>query len=723
MVTGVDIVGELHDLAGWHGLPGAIEFTLDRLPGSLTADVGYDLAVRFGLLAGDLAAVLEAGVSPGDPAQVDLSRAPGGDGVSSAPDGADDERARKGEGDDGVVASAMVVAALRPVIHPWMVVGPEAVWHAVDCLDTVGPRLHRILRALPLNDSAVEGVCRAVAEARAAFVALARALQTDGAEVRRLTRRPSAARALRPFTDRLTSADVACRDTLLTAAHLVPSVADLLRDTPWAQPSVPLDRAALAALSPEELASALARQPDFLAHVTDPRRADSDVPPWLAPAIREQPDASEDTHPDAESLRRVARVRTACRDQDQETLHRAALLHPRGIGNLDGVPPRWRCLANRLVMRADLDRLREADLGLQDAIGEQRRSDAAAPWRRLRGAVLDAWMSSEKAVSMATMPHDRLAPRRADLRAMIRLTHELLHDRVDHGRGRIGHRQVVEYDPDGRVVELWGHLDEQTRQVGVYVGGTGTTPRQFGWPTGIARALHQAESPETTAVITWMGAEFPNAIGTQSPQGRFARLAAVPLRNCVEGLDIPDDVPVTVVGHSYGGVIVGAAEAVGLRVDRVVHAGVPGIGPGVRSVRSYPDVDGLGRPRRVTRYALTAPGDLIRWWRRGDAAVESAAQAVRFGPVGQASHLFFEATLGADPTQAPGIVELDTGVWETDKHDRSAGEILFGPRGHADVVEPGTTSFRRIVAILHGRDPSQVRPPADLTPFRWRPGR
>lgn len=80
---------------------------------------------------------------------------------------------------------------------------------------------------------------------------------------------------------------------------------------------------------------------------------------------------------------------------------------------------------------------------------------------------------------------------------------------------------------------------------------------------------------------------------------------------------------VTVIGHSYGASLVGAAERLGLPTDQVVHLASAGAGPGVRSVRDYAQVDALGRDRAVERFACTAPGDPIRWLFGGDAPSSS----------------------------------------------------------------------------------------------------
>ncbi|NNH07339.1 hypothetical protein HLB10_09600 [Cellulomonas fimi] len=57
--------------------------------------------------------------------------------------------------------------------------------------------------------------------------------------------------------------------------------------------------------------------------------------------------------------------------------------------------------------------------------------------------------------------------------------------------------------------------------------------------------------------ITYLGGPMPQEILTDAPQSRFALDQAGALRDFVAGLDKPDSVPVTVVGHSYGGSVVG----------------------------------------------------------------------------------------------------------------------------------------------------------------------
>ena len=322
-----------------------------------------------------------------------------------------------------------------------------------------------------------------------------------------------------------------------------------------------------------------------------------------------------------------------------------------------------------------------------------------------------------------------------------------------------GRRRLLLFEPAvgrGRLAELWGPLDERTAAVAVLVPGTGTAVRGFHLPTRVARDLAEACSeaydeaydeacaeaqaradadvieadaiedeatteataeaiggsttPEGarpadvaaapsrsgTAVIAWMGADFPLAIGTHAPFARFARAAAPALRDFVAGLPLPPGSPLTVLGHSYGGSIIGAADLLGLRGDRIVHIASPGAGPGVRSAGDYPAIDPLGRPRSPVRYSLTAPGDPVAWAQRFEAPWGVLPAALRRRLQAWGAGL----SLGVDPARLRGVRILPAGVWEADGPGHRAGDPLVGRAAHAGVTARGTSAFRRLVEVV-----------------------
>ncbi|MFD2394671.1 alpha/beta hydrolase [Dietzia aerolata] len=122
---------------------------------------------------------------------------------------------------------------------------------------------------------------------------------------------------------------------------------------------------------------------------------------------------------------------------------------------------------------------------------------------------------------------------------------------------------------------------------------------------------------------------------------------------------------VTVVGHSYGGRIVGTAERLGLRADRVVYAASPDLGVGVRGAADWRN------PGPVRRYSITAPADPVellqarfalrrRWSRSGErGGVHPVPDATGRVP-DTASRVPDAASWESD-----GVVRLDAGFLTT----------------------------------------------------------
>ena len=95
-------------------------------------------------------------------------------------------------------------------------------------------------------------------------------------------------------------------------------------------------------------------------------------------------------------------------------------------------------------------------------------------------------------------------------------------------------------------------------------------------------------------------------------------------------------IPVTYIGHSYGGSILGTAEALGLTADRTLYVAAAGAGVGVDDPSDWHN-----RNPDVLRFSMTAPGDLIE-----------AGAGHPGGP-----H-------GADPDEMPGVIHLATGDYD-----------------------------------------------------------
>lgn len=157
------------------------------------------------------------------------------------------------------------------------------------------------------------------------------------------------------------------------------------------------------------------------------------------------------------------------------------------------------------------------------------------------------------------------------------------HDLVDGNPPK----QILYFDPssDGKIAVVEGDLSNADN-VAVKVPGISNTMNNIGGPIAEGERLH-AQHKDGTAVVTWlydapagvsagMGPGEINQIRTDA----MARQAAPELRSFVGGLNrgLGDQVNLTVIGHSYGSLVVGLAAQQGMNVDNVVFLGSPGVG-------------------------------------------------------------------------------------------------------------------------------------------------
>jgi hypothetical protein len=363
-----------------------------------------------------------------------------------------------------------------------------------------------------------------------------------------------------------------------------------------------------------------------------------------------------------------------------------ALLHPALMTAASAAPASDRFAASRVLVSADLARLHERHAS---ADPEQRRSiERRISWER---GLLD-----EKV--------------------------ELVHP--DGTTTRHAH-QLLQFDPsgDGRIVEVIGALD-RAKHVAVFVPGTGSDLDRY--PGTYARMVPFAAASPHLAVVVWQDADHPDqpfddglpsvadavrAAGAdpgdvpgQVRSWTREHVVAAGLRDAadaagpvlardVAGLRAAAPGPtsdLTVLGHSYGGSIVGSAELHGLVADRVVH--IASAGAYVDDVAQYPPT-----ARRTLRFAMTAYDDPIRLSQGHD--LHDAGPRLRqllppvldpltvglpevagaaLGPTSQVGH-------GLDPDLLPGVVRLDTGV-----HDD--GSLVRGHSGCSRrTARPGAT--------------------------------
>jgi len=245
------------------------------------------------------------------------------------------------------------------------------------------------------------------------------------------------------------------------------------------------------------------------------------------------------------------------------------------------------------------------------------------------------------------------------------------------GSGQRVDRQILAFDPArSTLVELNGDL-ETARSVAVLVPGMNTTVEGSAANTDTARRFVTATHGEVAA-ITYLGGPFPHggnvvAALAEAADPHFALEMAPRLAEFSVDVDRTVDatgrqVAVTYVGHSYGGSILGTAEALGMTADRTLYVAAAGAGVGVDDPGDWHN-----RNPNVLRFSMTAPGDVIE-----------LVQGLPGGP-----H-------GADPDEMPGVIRLATGHYDD-------GRPMAGPRAHTDVIDrPDSDSWRTILAVITG---------------------
>lgn len=175
-------------------------------------------------------------------------------------------------------------------------------------------------------------------------------------------------------------------------------------------------------------------------------------------------------------------------------------------------------------------------------------------------------------------------------------------------------------------------------------------------PMGWARALSAAAGPGT-AVVLWVGYPTPQGLGVDAATGRLARAAVPALVEEVSSLRSRAGRPphLTVIGHSYGAVVVALA-ARQLDADDVVLLGSPGA--------RADDVAALHTRARVE--AARTAGDWIA----------------------RVPHLHLDDLgHGTDPVSPSfGAIRLPVG----------------GTEGHEGYFRPGSQSLASIAAVVTG---------------------
>lgn len=452
-------------------------------------------------------------------------------------------------------------------------------------------------------------------------------------------------------------------------------------------------RAILGELSGSELAMVLEAAPGLALMLTETGLPRHTVPGSPEAALRQ---AMEVREADA----RIAAIAAVFEDLGPEQGMILGLLYPTVVGNLDGAPIPVRVAANRVHITGERQRVaqRVEDLETRLAALEQ---SLRAQTTQTPGVPNPAPLDRNALIEMHLIRQEL-----EGLRPRLDLLTGFLDEQVRNPNFRLVpeaprsiDRQFLVFDPrrDGLVAEIHGVIGERTRDVAIFVPGTGADMMGFESLSDRGAGFARAQSDGSLAAITWLGYDAPDSVPRDAPFNNYADAGGPALRDFVTGLGLDSDIDVTAAGHSYGGAVVGAAEREGMRVDNVIH--VASAGASVDDISDY--------PHDARRYSLTAPGDLI-------GHVQGTLDAEPNDPGDNRGH-------GIDPDELPGVVRMETG--RTDADDPHS-DLLKGPGAHSDVFTPGSDAWNNIFNVMVGGEVTLYQPP-DVDyyvapPFVWR---
>ncbi|MEU4559043.1 alpha/beta hydrolase [Actinoplanes sp. NPDC023936] len=244
---------------------------------------------------------------------------------------------------------------------------------------------------------------------------------------------------------------------------------------------------------------------------------------------------------------------------------------------------------------------------------------------------------------------------------------------------------------DGRAVIALGDPD-RARHVLTHVPGMTSDLESFGSELTraerVAVRAHEVAPGEAVSAVLWLDYDAPDFVH-EAWSDRQAREGAEGLRRFQESLRVTHDGPPadqTVLGHSYGSLVVGTAAAGSFAADRVVFVGSPGVGVDSASQLSVPAWSTTSRSDAI-QYAAVSPGSLV----------PDVALAGRVPLIG--------------PAIAFGLPEDD--LW----FGRNPSDPAFGARvfpsqadaGHLGYWDPGRPALDALARITAAQEPV-IRP-------------
>ncbi|MFE9901541.1 alpha/beta hydrolase [Streptomyces achromogenes] len=251
-------------------------------------------------------------------------------------------------------------------------------------------------------------------------------------------------------------------------------------------------------------------------------------------------------------------------------------LRPDSVGKLDGIPSAVRDEANRIVL--DETRARyQLDL---NSIPKP----PANEWTYIHGG--GGWASKVHTDEWMEW-HKKYGERYEHLTNSLHGINKI-QERFD----RTGERGLPEAyllgfsaDEDGRAIVANGNPDTADHQA-VYVPGTtsdlNSIEGNINRMVNLWEVAHAKSGGQSVSTITWLGYDAPDEVVKDARHDSYAYNGAPAFNKFLDGLEASHtgDAPPhrTVIGHSYGSTLIGAAAQKGiLNADDVVFAGSPGV--------------------------------------------------------------------------------------------------------------------------------------------------
>jgi hypothetical protein len=288
----------------------------------------------------------------------------------------------------------------------------------------------------------------------------------------------------------------------------------------------------------------------------------------------------------------------------QEQRDEYATLYPASIGALDGIPSTVRDDANRMVFA---ETRAKYELELAAIPPEPKKFQSHGP----RGGMVytKEWLDW----------HHKYEDRKEKLEAL-KPGLDAIESRLERpASSGLPEAYLLKFDPekdDGRVILANGNPDTADH-TSVYVPGTKTklpdidkdlTRSERLWETS-----HGMDGNAKISTITWFDYNAPNQI-PNATRNHYFEEGAPTLRQFMNGMETaqggPDNSHTTLIGHSYGSTVIGAAtqqgQGAGPIADEIIAAGSPGMQVGHARDLGLP-------PENVWALSGGSDDNAVRW--------------------------------------------------------------------------------------------------------------